>query len=327
MKNKKYSKMRKIIPAILIGAVFMTTLLGGCRDKEKENTDLSSPTESQAISNVIEWKGKKYTYNTDLTNILFLGVDKSETIEDEHVPGEAGQSDCIMLLSLDKETGEARIMQINRNTMTELDVYDLSGNYLKSIDGQLALQYAYNIGGESSCWAVKKTVGELLYGLEIDGWFAMDVSGIPKINDALGGVDVEMKEDYSYIDPSFVEGTTVHLEGNLAQKFVQYRDTSEFNSVEDRMHRQTDYITAMISTMRDAGGQKLYDVLSPYLDTYIITNLDADQLNALTDYEYLTDEVQYLPGKMEMGEVYEEYYIDEDQLQDMLIQMYYKEVE
>lgn len=327
MKNKKYSKIRKIIPVILIGAAFMTIALNGCKDKEKENSDLSSPVESQAINNVVEWKGKKYTYNTNLTNILFLGVDKSESIEDEYVPGEAGQSDCIMLLSLDEETRQAKIIQINRNTMTKLDVYDLSGNYLKSIDGQLALQYAYDIGGESSCWAVKKTVGELLYGLDIDGWFAMDVSGIPQINDALGGVDVEIRKDYSYIDSSFVEGSTVHLEGTLAQKFVQYRDISEFNSVEDRMNRQVDYITAMISSMRGAGGQQLYDILSPYLDTYIITNLDAEHLNALTGYEYLTDDVEYLPGEMVMGDVYEEYYIDEDQLQDMLIRMFYREVE
>ena len=74
--------------------------------------------------------------------------------------------------------------------MTDIDVYDFSGNYLKSMTGQLALQYAYNIGGQSSCWATKKTVSELLYGLEIDAYFSMNMGSIAEINDALGGVDV-----------------------------------------------------------------------------------------------------------------------------------------
>jgi hypothetical protein len=92
------------------------------------------------------------------------------------------------------------------------------------------------------------------------------------------------------------------------------------------MERQVMYISALINTMKQSGGSKLYDVLSPYLDIYIITDLNADQLNALTKYEYLTDEVQYLPGEMKQGEVYEEYYVDEDALQDLLIDTFYEEV-
>lgn len=328
MKISKYGSRKKIVFFAFSVSVLLLLTISGCGKKNAANADVSvgEQPESQAIDNTLEWKGKRYIYNANLNNILFLGIDKADSFDDEYTPGEAGQSDCIMLLSMDTETRQATILQINRNTMTELDIYDFSGNYLKSVDGQLALQYAYSIGGESSCWAAKKTVGELLYGLPIDGYFAMDMEGIPEINDALGGVNITMKEDYTQIDSSFSEGSTVHLEGMLAQKFVRYRDTSEFNSVEDRMHRQVDYITAMISSMRNSGGKKLYDVLSPYLDTYIVTNLDANQLNALTSYEYLTDDVQYLPGEMTQGDVYEEFYIDEEQLQDLLIRTFYKEV-
>lgn len=326
MKNRKNRKTQKLFAAVGVGALLLVLTVSGCKRKN-ENTEISVPEESQAIQTIVEWKGKSYTYNTDLINILFLGIDKSEPVRDDNIPGEAGQSDCIMILSLDQQTKEARILQLNRNTMTELDIYDFSGNYLRSVEGQLALQFAYDIGGKSSCWAVKKTVQELLYGLEIDGWFAMDVAGIPEINDALGGVDVTMKEDYSAIDPSFTKDSTVHLTGKLAQKFVQYRDTETFNSVEDRMHRQVDYITAMIGSMHLSGAEKLYDVISPYLDTYVITDLNAEQLNSLVTYQYLTDEVQYLPGEMVQGEVYEEYYIDEEQLQDLLIQIFYEEVD
>lgn len=68
----------KAVLAIVLGAaVLLVSSLNGCGFK-KENTTGSSATEqSQSIDNTISWKGKKYTYNTDLTNILFLGIDGS----------------------------------------------------------------------------------------------------------------------------------------------------------------------------------------------------------------------------------------------------------
>jgi LCP family protein required for cell wall assembly len=326
MKNRNYKTKKTLTAALLVGVLVAFPILTGCRKQETQATDVSVATESQAIDNSITWKGKKYVYNDNLTNILFLGIDQSDAFEDSYEFADAGQSDCIMLLSLDESTQQGQILQINRNTMTTLDTYDSNGNKFGTIEGQLALQYAYDIGGESSCWAAKKTIGELLYGLPIDGYFTLDMAGIPEINDALGGVDVTMDADYTEIDPSLTEGSSVHLEGQLAQKFVRYRNTNEFNSVQGRMERQVMYISALINTMKQSGGSKLYDVLSPYLDIYIITDLNADQLNALTKYEYLTDEVQYLPGEMKQGEVYEEYYVDEDALQDLLIDTFYEEV-
>lgn len=92
------------------------------------------------------------------------------------------------------------------------------------------------------------------------------------------------------------------------------------------MHRQVEYITAMLDTVRNTGGRQLYDILSPYLDTYIVTDMDAEQLNAFASYEYLTDDVSYLPGETVQGEIYEEFYVDEEALQDEIIHTFYKEV-
>ncbi|MCD8145603.1 MAG: LCP family protein [Oscillospiraceae bacterium] len=321
---------RKLLLPILAGAVCCASLVSGCQkqsDVSAESVSAETEIQSQSIHNYVEWDGKKYTYNTALTNILFLGIDTEDPIENTYAPGDAGQADCIMLLSLNDETQEATIIQINRNTMTALDVYDRSGNYLKTLDGQLCLQYAYSIGGTSSSWAMKKTVSSILYGVEIDGYFTMEVSAISEINDAMGGVDVTMSEDYTYIDESFTEGTTVHLEGEQAEAFVRYRDITEFNSVEGRMKRQVEYVAAMIQTMRASGGQELYDIISPYLGNEVVTDMSAAELNAMSSYEYLTDDVLYLPGETVQGEVYEEYYLDEEALQDFLISVFYTEAE
>lgn len=92
---------KKVLPAILTGTVLISVLASGCGKKD-QTEDVSSSeqeTQSQAIDNTIEWNGKTYTYNRNLTNILFIGVDATDPIGESYEPGSAGQADCIILLS------------------------------------------------------------------------------------------------------------------------------------------------------------------------------------------------------------------------------------
>ena len=92
------------------------------------------------------------------------------------------------------------------------------------------------------------------------------------------------------------------------------------------MQRQVKYVTALIKNARSHGGSALYNLISPFLDKYIETDLDGDQIDALSSYKYLTDEVAYLPGETVMGEEFEEFHPDEESLQEQIIRTYYKEV-
>lgn len=325
---KKESK-RHILStvAVILAAVAAVTVLFVLHHKQQQE-QARQPEESvsQAEDNTIEWNGKRYTYNNNLINILFLGIDHANDIDTSYMPGDAGQADCIMLLSLDKETKEGRILQINRNTMTQIDTYDSTGSAFGTVNAQLATQYAYCIGGSRSCWATEKTVKKLLYNLPISGYFALSVDGIPEINDALGGVTVEMTEEDAAINPAFEAGKELCLKGADAENYVRYRDTNVFNSNEGRMQRQVKYVTALIKNARSHGGSALYNLISPFLDKYIETDLDGDQIDALSSYTYLTDEVAYLPGETVMGEEFEEFHPDEESLQEQIIRTYYKEV-
>lgn len=327
MMGKKAKKIIYFVVIIVLILIIGLFLMLHLKQKKAQDAALAENKVSQASTNEIEWNGKKYTYNNQLINILFLGIDKTEEIDSSYMPGDAGQADCIMLLSLNKETKEARILQINRNTMTKIDVYNTDGESYGTIDAQLATQYAYCIGGSRSCWATEKTVKNLLYNLPINGYMALSVDGIAELNDAIGGVTVTMTEADEKVDPEFQAGQAVSLKGEKAETYVRYRDTEQFDSNSDRMRRQVSYITAMIQQMRSRGGNAMYDILSPFLDRYIVTDLDSDQIDALSSYDYLTDEVQYLPGETVMGETYEEFHVNEDQLQQQLIETYYQPVE
>ena len=300
--------------AVLIWQVFMT-----------EPEDDWDDSLSQSSIGQITYDGKQYSYNKDLTNILFLGIDNSSGMKDDNMPSEAGQSDCIILLTLDKSKKEARILQIPRDTMTEIDVYNVGGNMFTTVQGQIALQYAYHIGGVSSCMAVKKTVSELLYELPIDGYLAMDYTQIATVNDAIGGVEITVPQDYTMIDPAFQEGTTLTLTGQQAHDYVRFRDINQSFSLYDRMDRQVQYITAMLDTLQKnvKGDENSYTSLYSLVEENMVTNLDESQIEKLLDYQLDTENIEILPGEAKSGEIYEEFYVNEEKLQKMLIETFY----
>ena len=303
-----------VLGAFVVWKVFFT-------EQESEWDDSLS----QSDLGQITYEGRKYIYNSNLTNILFLGIDNEEGLKDDNMPSEAGQSDCIMVLTLDKEKKEARILQIPRDTMTEVDLYDASGNYSTMVTEQIATQYAYSIGGKSSCFATKKTVSELLYDLPIDGYLAMEYSSIAIVNDAVGGVEITVPEDYTMIDPAFEKGATLKLTGKQAHAYVRWRDTNASFSNYDRMDRQVQYIPALIDTIQNQVGEdgNYYKTLYPLVEKHMITDLSEDEINALAEYELITSDVQYLPGEGKKGKEYEEFYVDEKKLQKMLIETFY----
>jgi len=317
--TRRKQKLLLIIVFLLLVAIAF--VVWKFLDVEKDN---SGDGESQSSIGTITYNGRKYKYNSNLMNILFLGIDNNVDKDELAIPGDAGQSDCILILSLNKETKKATIWQIPRDTMTEVDIYDLNGNYYTTVTEQIATQFAYSIGGKSSCWATKKTVSELLFGLQIDGYLAMDMAGIPVFNDAVGGVTLTFDEDYSMVDPSFVKGTTITLSGKQAYDFVHYRDTKQSFSNNGRMQRQRQYIPAMIDAIKGRSGDgNYYEEFFPLIEKYIVTDLSENQINELADYELASSDIVVLPGEGKIGEVYEEFYEDEKKLEKNIIETFY----
>ena len=321
-KNKKsgVSAITCLVILMLVGAAAFLLM-------KKPEKKPSEPAEipSQSELGTITYEGQKYNYNVNLMNILFLGIDNYDEIRDDNIPGESGQSDCILIISMDKTTKTVKILQIPRDTMTEIDIYDANGNYYTSVQEQIATQYAYSIGGESSCWATKKTVSELLYDLQIDGYIALDMAAISIINDAAGGVTITIPEDYTGIDSAFQQNATITLDGKQAEKYVRYRDTNEDFSNNERMQRQTQYIPALLSAVKTkvTGHEDFYSKFLPLVEKYMVTDLTESQIEDFMHYELADSEMIRIPGEGKKGEVFEEYYVDEKELKKILIETFY----
>ena len=317
-------RSKSIILLIIIIVVVLLLLLFLFLFQEQQPDD-GNGDQSQANNNTIYYEDKAYIYNSNIQNILFLGVDNDDKLQTQEYPSNAGQADCIMVLSLNKAEQTTRILQISRNAMTDVDVFDLNGNYFSSIHAQIATQYAYGNGTDTSCWATKRTVEELLYNLPISGYFALDISAVSKINDMLGGITITVPEDYTMIDPAFVKGETITLTGEQAEKYVRYRDQSTMGSNDERMERQIQYIPALLEAMRselENSTDSLEDFLNE-ISPYMVTDLDVNIMEELFRQNWEIGEAVYVPGETAMGDQYEEFHVDEEELKRILIELYY----
>ena len=116
-----------ICAGLLAGVVYTVTKGKSGTQKKQEASAEAGADETESQSGIIEEDGKKYKINPDIKTVLFMGVDKEEKADLGNNPGENGQSDSLNLLALNKEEKTAQIIQISRDSMVGIDIYDVTG--------------------------------------------------------------------------------------------------------------------------------------------------------------------------------------------------------
>ena len=71
------------------------------------------------------------------------------------------------------------MISIPRDTMTQIETFGPGGKSLGKSKDHISLSYAYGDGGYESCELAENAVSELLYGLPIDGYCALNMDGLP----------------------------------------------------------------------------------------------------------------------------------------------------
>lgn len=321
------NKQKKIIVVLIVVAVAMVASLFGYgiwKKYAKKETVNEGEAEVYEDSSYITYKGKKYEYNHSLKNILFMGVDKPERMEETQV-GQGGQADTLILMSMNRDNKTTTLLQIPRDVMTDIDIYDMNGTYLSTEKGQISLQYAYGDGKKKSCRMTMKAVSDLLYEVPVDSYLAMSVDGIAEITTLMGGVSLTVPKDYTDIDPTFREGETIVLAGEQAEKYVRYRDVEVTGSNIGRMERQEQFMLALARQMqgKDTGW---YQQLLQETQEYLTMDLSVEEVDYMKSYQMI-GEIEKIPGKMQAGTEHDEFIVDNEKLQDLIIKLFYKPVE
>lgn len=318
--------MRHRNTGILALSLVCILLLGGVvytvgKDRKIEKTKEAQQTE-QSQSGIVEIAGEKYKRNPELQTILFLGIDQEARADLHHNPGENGQSDSLNLLVLDKEKKTAQIVQISRDSMVDIDIYDINGEKLMTEEGQIALQYAYGDGEEESCRLTSEKVADLMYGVEVDSYVSLTLKGMAVAVDELGGITLTVPEDYTEIHHDFQKGRTVTLDGTLAELYIRSRNTEILDSNNQRMERQAQFMTALAGKLQSISGNRQYLTLYEKLEPYMVTNMTAEEMKKLSEYQ-VVEEMLKIPGEVVEKEGRAQFIVDNEAWKAMIMELFF----
>lgn len=217
-------------------------------------------------------------------NILVLGV-KVLTTDVDDVPPELqdvgyhalvnsfdGLSDSMLLLRFNPQTEQMVVLSLPRDTRT----------YVR---GRLTkLNEANRDGGPS---LAAESVSDLLGGVAVDRYVRINVQGVEKLIDALGGVTVNVPADMKYQDDSQhlyinLKAGEQKLNGNQALQFLRFRYDSQGDI--GRIQRQQMFMRALAEqTLNPATIARLPKILS-VIQENVDTNLSVEELLALLGY-------------------------------------------
>ena len=328
-------KRRGRFAAVIIAGVAVLAVAGlgyvGIQKKKAAEATSAKATAEADDSNTVTWQGKTYKYNQNLSNYLLLGVDKRTPAETRVGKADAGQADALFLLSLNRKTKEMTLISIPRDTMTDVESFDLEGKSLGKSKDHISLSYGYGDGGAESCKLTQEAVSNLFYGLPIQGYLAMNLDGIPELAKSVGGLTVTVPNnslEYKY--PEFAEGAEVTLTEENIETFVRSRDVDESQSAIYRMERQKAFLDAFSKKAKECYEQnaKFAANLFMAIKPYTVTNISEDRLMKL--FQTADEGDGYtewpVPGEGTQGLSYDEYHVDDDALYTKVMETFYQEV-
>ncbi len=311
-------------------------------EKAKEN--LGGVTAIAWQDDWVAHDGKVYEYRDNMLNILVMGIDVDGELssETELSDWSAGQADAIFVVAINQDDKTISVIGVPRNSMTDIDIYDSNGECIDMIYNQICLQYGYAGGGEFGLEKMTESVSGLLWDLPIHGACAISIGAAGVIADSLGGIEVTVtdetiSEEYS----DFALGSTVTLTSENVEAYLKYRDLSEIGTPTIRLERQNDFLKVLaVDAMQAINDdvfliKDVYNAIAPYMNT----NISVDSAISLgtqvigcslseDDFYQLTgvDNAVYFTAEDGSEDFWDDYYLDEDELERILIEVFYKEV-
>ncbi|SDB06394.1 LCP family protein [Eubacterium oxidoreducens] len=264
--RRKKRKIKAIIVTILIivaaalvfGYYFVNSYIQSKLD-QVERYELSTDTEEEEV------------VEEGYTTIALFGVDNrtSESLQ-------SGNSDTMIVLSIDNETKECRLASVYRDTYLNVG----EDKYRKC-------NYAYSAGGPS------RTITMLNENLDLDiqDFITIDFTGLVDVVDELGGIEVDVSaeeaaEMQEYIaetanltgkTANYVSEGTQTLDGVQACTYARIRQITggDFS----RTERQREVIEKILEKMKDASYSQLINIFDSMTENNrVLVSLSDDEL-------------------------------------------------
>lgn len=337
-KSRHHRKKQKMLILGLAAAVIFvglaaTVVVNKLKEQKNYHVTGANSVDVGVGYRYTEYNGKKYQYNNRVTTLLYAGLDSFDELKQTATYGDKARADSIMLIVLDEASKKMSVVAINRDTMTDVHRFSRNGGDLGTYVTHLGYAYANGDGGTASCENLKTAVSNLFNNLPIDGYMVSNQTSIVMINDLVGGVTVTVpNNDLATQYPELTEGNIVTLDESNVRAYVQQRDTAVDFSNEGRIERQKSFVLSFMdefgTLVRDNSTQ-VWDELeecSNWMQTDITKNKYLSLADAFSQTNLAPDSYYILEGEDQLGELHDEFYYDEDALQELIIKLFYREI-
>lgn len=264
-RGENSSLIMKILIGVLLVVVVVLVAVVLLQGEKKPNSDRDWGKENS------EGKGEVSKY--DMETFVLFGVDSRE-----NQLGKGTSSDSIMLINLNHDLEEVRIVSIYRDTMVDMEPY---------IPQKLTYAHAHE-GSEFALRTINRN-----FDLNIKKYATFNFNSTGDIVDALGGVEMDITADEvkyinAYIDNvNQVRGTSsAHitepgkytLDGTQAVAYsrIRYTDGGDFK----RTERQRDVLFKMFQKVKAMGTEERITFAEDFMDR-IKTNYSTDRMTSL----------------------------------------------
>lgn len=321
--KRKTKNIITVIGLLLIVGIAVLAILAERSAKQEvvENAGVAEHAVRAVTS--LEHGGEQKVLKKHIDTLLLIGTDSSEAVpvydEDDIVPYyNYHLADFLVLLVLDNDEKTCTPIQINRDTMLDDPWLSVTGEVGGTVFEQIALSYSTGSGRQDSCVNTRNAVSSLLFNAPVDNYMAITMSAVPILNDLVGGVTVTIVDDLTPVDPALIQGETVTLRGQQALSFVRARMSVGDGRNVSRMRRQRDYLEGFTKSARESFNSdselsmKMLEAINPYL----VTDLTADAMSDIVEKldTYTIQPVQHAAGEDVLGEQFMEFYVDYDDL-------------
>ncbi len=312
---------------LLLSAFWIITAIGK-HQFHKDDTNISADLVEIEDESTIIYDGKKYILNKNIVSVLVMGIDR-DNVNQNLGNGNNGQADVIFVATIDTKTKKACIIPISRETMVDVNLYTGDGKYAGTQKEQLCLAYAYGNTAEESSKNVMTSVKRLLCGINISSYVTIEMDGVSKLTDMVGGVQVTCLEDIVNKKVQFYKGNKITLNGTNAMTYIQSRG-EDLEANARRMQRQKQFLSALMNKTGNAvlsnfsNLTKYYNTLSPYFSTnvsfaqitYLAQNCLTMNFGDALDYKTID-------GTLTQGEEWVEFTANEESVLQAVIDVFY----
>ena len=285
--------------------------------------------EELAALGSLKLNGNIYSYYHDFETYLIMGTDK--TGADSKVY-QGSMSDFLMLVIVDKTDNNYSFLPINRDTMSEVRLIQDDGTGAATAELQLCTAHWYGGNAGQSCANTVESISKLFGGLKIDGYYAIPMDEIPKLNHSVGGVTVTLLEDFQDIDRQMKKGETLALSDEQAYRYIHDRYGVGDEKNTSRMKRQQQYMEAFFTKAKEkAKSDKAYvGQLFREFEQTATTNLTAKKISGLTNRLIKGTQKGFfeIKGTSKIGKAlgdgidHAEFYPDKESIIDVMTKIY-----